>query len=264
MTCLKIDEDSLSPAEENAVRCEYASKLREIADMDYISARVLFKDRCFDQFLYYSHQCLEKYAKSIFLFNDSKQGKKGHNLSKLFYGLKKLNHFEIPSHVEKFVSDLDSTYFARYLSAPFFARKCYLNLLDQTVWYLRIYSQSDLDKITRIKKAIDSGNKKHIKSNAIFLGKLENILLNKNKKYEILKSNLIWKNPYYGLRSLSTNEMNGIWAKTPLFFQGSETEQLKYFNFLSSYIHFESNIKEHFEKIRNKTKRLNRFLRHHS
>lgn len=60
-----------------------------IADYDYISARTLFRNGLFDQFLTLSSQAIEKYLKTILLYNRVKNNKSSHNLIYLFKKCKK-------------------------------------------------------------------------------------------------------------------------------------------------------------------------------
>ena len=74
----------LSTYEKIAIRHAFAKQcFFDIADCDYVGARTLFRNECWDQFLYLAHQCIEKYLKAILLFNDIKYQKGRHNLEKL-------------------------------------------------------------------------------------------------------------------------------------------------------------------------------------
>ena len=54
---------------------------RDVADYDYISARMLYRAKLVPQFLWSSLQSIEKYLKCILLLNRIKANKVGHNLA---------------------------------------------------------------------------------------------------------------------------------------------------------------------------------------
>lgn len=61
---------------------------RDIADQDYLTARICFKNNLPFQFLWMSQQAIEKYIKCILIFNRIPVKKIGHNL---VAGIKKIN-----------------------------------------------------------------------------------------------------------------------------------------------------------------------------
>lgn len=236
----------------NAIRNGYAKTLRDIADGDYISARVLYKNHCFDQFLYFSHQCLEKYCKATLLFNDVKLSKNlGHDLNSILIKLDEISVFDISKDARDFINKLNDTYFSRYLSAPFYARRNYLNLLDLSVWQIRIFAQSDVDKIMNLKRLHKTGPKLCIKTNAISHGLLEKIYVNRDKKEDVRRRYLIWKNPFYGLRRLSEDEAWGFWSKSPVFFNDDNKWQVECYNYLRDYVRFEHEVHKYFKDLIN-------------
>lgn len=86
---------------------------RDVADQDYISARMSFDAELYDQFFWQSLQAMEKYFKAILLLNRIKAKKLGHSLSK---ALDKTNElpfeislskptYELIKHLDKFAYD---------------------------------------------------------------------------------------------------------------------------------------------------------------
>lgn len=54
---------------------------RDQADRDYIAARLACRHELFPQFLWSSHQAIEKYLKAILLYNRIKANQVGHDLA---------------------------------------------------------------------------------------------------------------------------------------------------------------------------------------
>ena len=55
---------------------------RDQADRDYVSARLACRHELFPQFLWASHQAVEKYLKAILLYNRVRATKVGHDLAR--------------------------------------------------------------------------------------------------------------------------------------------------------------------------------------
>ncbi|RSE16797.1 HEPN domain-containing protein [Escherichia coli] len=114
---------------------------RDMADQDYLTARICFKNNLPFQFLWMSQQAIEKYIKCILIFNRIPVKNIGHNL---IAGIKKIN--DIP-YIKLDLSD-KSIYFIEYQNDQgpnrYFQKVMYTNgfeiiTLDRTVWELRRY-----------------------------------------------------------------------------------------------------------------------------
>lgn len=98
------------------------TSFRDVADRDYIAARILYRHDLKLQFLWSSLQAIEKYLKSVLLFNGRSAKGYGHDLEKLFSALPKeipdIN-FDFPADVEDFVRYLAKFGANRYFDNPF-------------------------------------------------------------------------------------------------------------------------------------------------
>lgn len=115
---------------------------RDVADNDYISARLSYKYHLMPQFHWQSLQALEKYFKTIFLLNRVKAKKVKHSLET---ALDKLH--ELPFTVElsklstDFINHIATHGQFRYLETSWDISGPKLVELDFTVWELRRYCQ---------------------------------------------------------------------------------------------------------------------------
>src|SRR2546427_12007419 len=78
---------------------------RDVADGDYIAARSLYNLELGQQFLWSAQQAIEKYLKSILLYNNQKAKRYRHNLESLFQSLNSITDipFDFPEDVADFV-----------------------------------------------------------------------------------------------------------------------------------------------------------------
>lgn len=78
---------------------------RDVADQDYIAARMSYRAELREPFLWSSLQCLEKYFKAILLYNRKSTKGINHNLKEALIGVEAINGigFEIPEDVKGFV-----------------------------------------------------------------------------------------------------------------------------------------------------------------
>ena len=114
---------------------------RDIADKDYLAARILYKVELGPQFLWSAHQAIEKYLKAIILYNDLSTKKIGHNLEKAFKQLDTIKEitFDFPNDIEDFIKYLNQQGNNRYFEKPAYAVGEELLMLDRTVWFIRRY-----------------------------------------------------------------------------------------------------------------------------
>jgi HEPN domain-containing protein len=148
------------------------------ADKDYLTARICYKFGFFENFVWCSQQCIEKYIKGVLLYNDYSTKEVGHNLKKGMdlinqipdikwdfdaiynsfvcnylndYGVNR--YFESPIRnmfpVSSFVNwakshqfdpknESNSGYFA-FVNSNEYKNTNYLNQLDNSVWQIRRY-----------------------------------------------------------------------------------------------------------------------------
>lgn len=226
----------------------------EIADCEYVSARTLYKNECYDQFLTMAHQCVEKYLKAILLYNNKKT-KFGHDIEKGLNMVNEIEEVKLENSTIAFIKELDQVRFARYLTGPFYGRGDFLLNLDSSVWDLRLFCHNLKNPRFRLKNKESKHNILKISLRGfpvVFSGKLEDIIKNRNGKYSKLKENLIWKNFRYGKRRKNRikNFSDRSWSKNPSFLlNGSDAENKKCYEYLKEYIHFEKEVRDYFNSI---------------
>jgi HEPN domain-containing protein len=112
---------------------------RDIADGDYISARMACRARLAVQYLWASQQAVEKYLKCILLLHRIPAKEMEHDLSR---GLSAIHNtgsltLGLTKPTEEFVSYLDDYGAFRYLEVSHHAFGTDIVRLDRTVWELR-------------------------------------------------------------------------------------------------------------------------------
>lgn len=198
---------------------------RDIADRDYISARVLFRNGLYEQFQWCGLQALEKYLKAILLFHDQ-PAKFGHEPSKLLEQVKKLPRFKeafsetTESSCEFFQHEGNNRYFSKLHQI----QGDKLMALDQTVFEIRRLCD-DYNFPHQSQKLRDDEQKQldFVLSDKIWQampllrlkprGFMEEVL--DNKKHETLRKQLIWKNFYFANRRRTTIRRSGFkkWSR---------------------------------------------------
>ena len=181
---------------------------RETADKDYISARLAFRARLAQPFLWSALHCLEKYIKGILVLNRV-PAHKGH---KVLEGIELMKHhgkfeLELSSPTMSFIKKLEE-YGAeyRYYEVSYEIDSLDMMRLDLAVWELRRYCQPldyeiddptgaaqnclsrELDRVHKAKAAKEKGT-------CIASGFLEKIIDQRNHPG---RAGLIWKNLFFG------------------------------------------------------------------
>jgi HEPN domain-containing protein len=201
---------------------------RDQADRDYIAARLACRHELIPQFLWASHQSVEKYLKAILLYNRIKARNVGHDLGKAMFLTKKLPFtIELSPRSEAFI-DLLATYGQfRYLEVPYHVDGHVLVDLDLTVWEIRRYCQV-LDVfgkalpekeellLAEAKGKLASSNKESRYKFRLQGGLLEKILANREHPS---RAALLWNNPCYGVRKRRTfRARNLLHAQNPTLY----------------------------------------------
>ena len=204
---------------------------RDTADKDYITARILYKYELGPQFLWASQQAIEKYLKSILLYNHKSTKDLKHYIYKSFGRLKQINYikFDFPENVIKFIEYLDDQGPNRYLEKFAYTDGKELLLLDRSVWYIRKYcfflhgKTSPDAKGNRVDlfpihiKQIRSLDEKLSNKYHLFNGFLEKVLKDKRSK---VRKYLVWKNFYYGSykKKIIQNFAMSSWSFVPTYY----------------------------------------------
>lgn len=180
---------------------------RDLADQDYVSARVAYRNEFDQQFRWCSLQAIEKYLKAILLYNRISSKGLGHDLTKALQRVQSVTEldFSVPSEVEEFI-DYISIYGAdRYLSHPTHLKDTALLTLDRSVWCIRRYCFFMRQKIIvngQVKELFESNKQKaknpyfeeHQHKYKLFGGHLEKIVDKRLPAYD----DLVWKNFFFG------------------------------------------------------------------
>jgi HEPN domain-containing protein len=224
--------------------------LLDMADRDYLAARVCWRTRLPEQFLWSALQAIEKTLKAILLQNDRSARNLSHDLLKALARVEGIAdlEFEIPADVRKFISYVDRYGQNRYLERGFYLRGFELVALDKAYWYVRrhcIHSRAHARAAKRNEAEVLSGQARYYRSRAhldaphrfhLPYGYLEDILAGKNgtEQYRAL----VWKNVFFGKRDKGTFELRPLsWIANPAHFRHPEV-----FAELAKVIYFPSDV----------------------
>jgi len=129
-----------SPQVTDAAINDFAIRsFRDVADGDYIAARMACRAVLLPQFLWASQQTIEKYLKCILLLNRIPAKKVFHDLS---VALQTVNNsgklaLDVTDVTRKFIGHIDETGRFRYLEVSHLGEAAWLVSLDRAVWELR-------------------------------------------------------------------------------------------------------------------------------
>ncbi len=202
---------------------------RETADKDYIAARMAYRARLIQPFLWSALHCLEKYVKGVLVLNRVK-AHKGHSVLPGIESMKQHGKFELDLSVNtiKFIKKLED-YGAeyRYYEVSYDIQPFDIVRFDRAVWELRRYCQSldcdtvdvdgrtvnllavELDRVHRAKARREKGT-------CIRGGALERIIDNRDHP---AREALIWNNLYFGPSRRKSVRMRPVWeaGNSPFF-----------------------------------------------
>lgn len=164
---------------------------RDIADGDYIAARMACRAQLAQQFLWASQQALEKYLKcALFIRRIPAHGVR-HNLAP---ALKLLTDagvgFTLTERSQKFIERVDRMGQFRYMEVSQWVDWHWIVPLDQTVWEVRRFST--LDPVATRATLVEG---KWAPRVMIVGGRLERIL---SKRENPAREPLLWHNGYFG------------------------------------------------------------------
>lgn len=183
---------------------------RDQADRDYIAARLACRYELIPQFLWASHQAIEKYLKAILLYNRIKATRILHDLDAALKLTKKLPFaIELSDPTRRFLDHLAAVGEYRYIDVPYYVEGHILLDLDLAVWELRRYCQvlqvfgqhlppEERTLIDNALADIAKSAKEPRHKFRLHGGLLETILANPKHPS---RSALLWQNATYGVRS---------------------------------------------------------------
>lgn len=207
--------------------------------MDYIHARLAYRNELLPQFLWSSLQAIEKYLKAILLYNRVEAKDVNHSLAK---GLKytAVLPFEIRLSpvTGKFIEYVDKYGANRYLDWSYFIRGPKLVELDKAVWEIRRYchvlnyswvadgiERSALaDELKKIERAELEPPQKF----RPFTGVLEEII---DKPGHPSRNALIWQNAFFGKtnRKMVRMKVHSNFTNAPLTLKPELLDELEKF-----------------------------------
>lgn len=186
---------------------------RDQADRDYIAARVACRHELIPQFLWSSHQAIEKYLKAILLYNRVKANQVGHDLVQALLLTQSLPFdIKLSTRSRKFISHLAEVGEVRYIDVPFHVYGHILIDLDLAVWEIRRYCQvlnvSGKQLPLEEQKLLDTAwsdlacsETKPRHKFRLHGGLLEKIV---SERRHPSRSALLWQNPCFGVRRRAT------------------------------------------------------------
>jgi HEPN domain-containing protein len=202
--------------------------LVDMADRDYLAARICWRTRLPEQFLWNALQAIEKQLKAILVLNDQSAKGLGHDLEeslKRVMAIKDLR-FDPPEDVRDFVRYLNRHGPNRYLERPFYLRGAEIFSLDKTFWHFRRYCQNLRAQARAVGISADEWLRQYAKwfkddahlqnphKFRLFFGYLEDVL--KGRMGQEQYDALVWKNVFYGKRDKGTITFKPLgWMANP-------------------------------------------------
>jgi HEPN domain len=186
---------------------------RDIADNDYVAARICWRNGLDHQFLWMAQQAVEKYLKAILLYHRRPTKALKHDISTAYSKAKEIPEIDLKcgSQVEQFIEHLTIHGPNRYFEWNLRINGNELLLLDKCIWHLRVrcvpvdsYAARDGIKFWTsdqhfelLRQCKTPRARQRIQ---IPFGKLEAILASKSEAREAL----VWKNFYFGRNNKRT------------------------------------------------------------
>ncbi len=211
---------------------------RDIADQDYLTARVCFKNNLTFQFLWMSQQAIEKYIKCILLFNRVSVLKINHDLVKGLNAINAIPYLELDLSEKSidFIKYINNQGPNRYFQKVMYTRGLEIITLDRTVWELRRYCRlldyqlktpkGDVIEMLEVElRTIQHTRNVPPHEHKIVDGYLEKRL--RDNKYNH-GSILTWKNFFFGKTKKNTIKI-GRSMQTSLPTQDLHPESLEFF-----------------------------------
>lgn len=189
---------------------DFASRcFRDMADRDYVAARMVCRAQLMPQFLWSAQQAIEKYLKYILLVNRIKATSVRHDIQRALELTKKASFkIDLSPLSHKFIDHVAAFGEYRYLDVSYAVHGYALVDLDRAVWDLRRYCQV-LDVFDKVlpeseQRMLDEVHQQLRQSKIqpphefrLSNGYLERVL--KNKKHPA-RTALIWNNAFFGER----------------------------------------------------------------
>ena len=216
----------ITSQEQEALLNEFALRsFRDVADGDYIAARMAYRAQLYIQALWASQQALEKYIKAILLLRRIEWKKASHSLQKPLERLEQNLPLDLSKDVRNFIQFIDEWDADRYFTYSYGLGGLELLRLDRSVWEIRRYcipyNRGKTPKGTSI-EAIDlehihnAHNHSPQHYSPILAGFLDEVLRDGNSS---ARQALVWQNLYFGKssrRSIRNFQQHHYSANSPL------------------------------------------------
>lgn len=229
---------------------------RDTADGDYIAARLAFRAKLAQNFLWSSLQAIEKYLKCILVLNRIK-APRGHNLDDLLKALEKNEKFNIDltEVTKKFLTYLDTYGRHRYFETSYYMETHMLISLDRAIWEIRRYARV-LDyqiknlkgqkiEMLRHELIVNENSKKSARHKfRIFGGRLENII---DKSDHPSRKPLLWQNAFFGQKARKIIALPGRSesGNSPLYLNPVILDEIL------KYVFLPKDVKDHYQEMIN-------------
>lgn len=190
---------------QNALNSIAREEFRDLADYDYISARVSFRLNLREQFYWSGLQAVEKYFKAILLFNGQSSLRLNHRLRSAYERIKQNTGIRLTLQQSQlvFLDTLEEFGNNRYRTSYTQILGDELPKLDQLIWAIRRYAHStrfEIDSVDKtewyLQNLLPPKPADVPTSNQISGGELEKILA--RECGDLLRQELVWCNCYYG------------------------------------------------------------------
>lgn len=184
---MKLDDELVN---DFAVR-----SFRDIADADYIVARMACRATLLTQFLWASQQAIEKYLKCILLLNRIPANEVFHDLEKALTNINDSGHLalELTKGTKNFIEMLDQYGPFRYFEVSNFGFGADLVTLDRAVWELRRYCT--IAKEFHQVKLRNGFSAPRVRISGGYLEKIIDDVKNQ------ARGPLLWQNAFFGTRA---------------------------------------------------------------
>jgi HEPN domain-containing protein len=206
-----------------AVRC-----FRDVADADYIAARMAFRASLTTQYLWASQQAIEKFLKGILLFNRIPANDIGHDLKAAMSKIQNSGKLtlDLTSGTKKFIDLIDSYGRFRYLETSPFVFGGDIVRLDRAIWEIRRYCTLSVQQ--REVKFLPGFPPPIVR---IAGGYLEKVI---DKPKHPAREPLLWQNAFFGTRKRrKVGVRRGFHAiNSPLFLNPHILEEVLKYVFL--------------------------------
>ena len=189
---------------------DFASRsFRDMADRDYIAARLACRAQLMPQFLWSAQQAIEKYCKYILLVNRIKAAAVRHDIQRALELMENARFKVDLSHLSRtFIDHVAEFGEYRYLDVSYAVHGYALIDLDRAVWDLRRYCQV-LDvfgkELTAVEQRMLDAARARLRESKekpphefrLLNGYLERVLIDKKHP---ARAALIWNNAFFGER----------------------------------------------------------------